>query len=77
MKEAQAKDAKFQVFTAQGIFELLRSRSLIDPIEGSNFSDPAVVVHESGVNSASIELDDARTAARVSVSAASGGVPHR
>lgn len=76
VKEAQARDVKFQVFTAQSIFELLRSRSLIDPIEGSNFSDPAVVVHESGVYSASIELDDARTAARVSVSASSGGVPH-
>lgn len=75
VKKAQAQDSKFQVFTAQSIFELLRKRDLINPIEGSDFSDPVVVVHESGVYSASIQLDDQRTAARVCVSAASGGVP--
>ena len=74
VKKAQACDLKFQVFTAQTIFELLRKRTLIDPIEGTDFSDPAVVVHESGVYSASIQLDDQRTAARVCVSAV-GGVP--
>jgi hypothetical protein len=75
VREAQSKDSKFQVFTAQGIFDLLRARDLIHPIEGPNFSDPAVVVHETGVYSASIELDAARSAARVSVSAVRGTVP--
>lgn len=75
VRDVKKSDTKFHVVTAQGIFDLLKSRALVAPIEGAAFSDQAVVVHDSGVYTAAIELDEARTANRVCVTAVAGKVP--
>lgn len=75
VRKVRSQDQGFAVFAAKDIFDLLRSRGLLDPIMGEKFSDPAVIVHSSGVYAGAIELDDARTASRVCVSAINGTVP--
>lgn len=75
VSQVKSKDSRFQVFTATTIFDLLESRGLITPVSGFEFSDPAVIIHKSGIYAAAIQLDDTRSAARIRVSTSTGSVP--
>lgn len=75
VRTIQKSDQRFQVFNATKVFDLLLARKLIKTVIGPGFSDPAVIVHSTGVYHAVIELDEKREAARVQVSASDGGVP--
>ncbi|WGT47279.1 nSTAND1 domain-containing NTPase [Tessaracoccus lacteus] len=72
-------DPAFRVVTASDIWDLLISRRQIQPVDMSDTqtSDPAVVVHASGVYAAALQIDpDTKTGSRVLVRATSGSV-HR
>lgn len=78
--EITAADSSFRVLTANDIWSMLSARSLVKVPEASqgSASDPALVVHESGVYGACLEIDPAtKTAARVLVRANDGGVHSR
>ncbi len=74
--KAKAKDTRFHVHTASTIWELLQRRGLITPLGGNDLSDPALIIHASGIYCAAIELDtNTRMAHRVRVAAQTGNVP--
>lgn len=72
-------DPAFRVVTASDIWDLLISRKQIAPVDLSDTqtSDPAVVIHESGIYASALQIDpDTRTGSRVLVRSVSGPV-HR
>lgn len=70
-------DKAFRLITAVDLWDILKTRGeVIPPERVSNLlSDEALIVHNSGVYAACLEIDDVtKTAARVLVRAKSGGV---
>lgn len=70
-------DKRFRAIDASDIWELLLARKQIRPVEvpGSQTSDPAMIVHSSGLYSAAVQIDPAtKTGSRVVVSAVAGAV---
>jgi hypothetical protein len=71
------RDTRFRVVDASTIWDLLLSRNEIQPaiVPIGLSSDPAIVVHSSGIYCAALEIDaNTKTGARVLVSAISGSV---
>jgi hypothetical protein len=76
-KRIALADKGFHTLTAAEIWGLLSGRNLIRPIEseGRTFSDPAVIIHESGLYTAAVEIDAVnRTGVRIIVGSVGGGV---
>ncbi|MEV0950472.1 restriction endonuclease [Promicromonospora sp. NPDC050249] len=76
-RKIQEGDQRFRSLNAVTIWDLLLGKRLIREIQEHDrtFSDPAVVVHESGVYTAAVEIDQAsRTGLRIVVDSATGSV---
>ena len=76
-QKIEAGDPHFRALNAFSIWELLLGKHLIRPVQEPNrtFSDPAVVVHSSGVYTAAVEIDQtSRTGLRIVVDSAAGSV---
>lgn len=70
-----SKDPRFRSLDAAQIWQLLHDRQLIQEVNQGTVSDHALVVHQSGVYTAALEIDpNTRTATRVLIQANSGGV---
>jgi len=78
-REVQSSgDQRFRAINAADIYRMLESRRLIKPpnTPGREYSDPAIVVHETGTYAAALEVDSStRNADRVVICATEGRVP--